>query len=308
MLAHNENRIKWAVGITTLIFLAKLIGGYMTNSLALISDAWHLLTDILALILSWLAIRQSQKGATPKHTFGFHRFGILAALVNNISLIAISIYIFYQAYLRLFNPQPVVVGGMLILACLGLLSNMAIIWCLQGGEKNLNVKSALLHFVGDALASLGVILGAIIIHFTNWYPADTLISALIGAMILKGAWEMLVEIVQILLEGVPPSINLRQLTQRMKEINGIKDVTDIHVWSLSAEQIAMSAHVCIENITIEESYSILREIQNFLQKEYTIGHTTIQFESFPCASCFHGLEDYQCPLCVDSQVLSCETS
>ena len=308
LLVHNEHRMKWALVITALIFLAKLVGGYLTNSLALISDAWHLLTDVLALLLSWMAIKQSQKGATPKHTFGYHRFGILAALVNNLSLIFISIYIFYQAFLRLFNPQPVAVGGMFILAVLGLASNILIIWCLQGGEKNLNVKSALLHFIGDALASVGVIIGGIVIYFTGWYPADTIISALIGGMILKGAWEMLVEIVQILLEGVPPSIDVRELTQNLRKIEKVKDVTDIHVWSLSSEQIAMSAHVCVENITIEESYTILQRIQKMLRQEYNIGHTTIQFEAFPCASCFHGLEGYACALCIDSQSLGYENT
>lgn len=301
MLKDNQKKLGLAVGVTFLVFIVKLIGGYWTNSLALISDAWHYLTDFFALILSWAALWQSQKSATAKHTFGFHRFGILAALVNNLTLIVISFYIFYQAYLRLLHPQTVEIGGMLILSLVGLLCNALIIWILQEGKENINIKSAWLHFVGDALASLGVLVGGLVIYFTHYYPADTLISALIGLAILKTAWDMLVEIINILLEGVPPHIDVNKMVERMKEIEEIKEVNDVHVWSLSSEKIAMSAHVCIGNISIEESAEILEKIQKILMDEYLICHSTIQFEAEPCSSCYHRGNGVGCELCINSK-------
>jgi len=296
---NKQNKMCLAALLTFLIFIIKLVGGYWTNSLALVSDAWHSLTDLLALLLSWWALRQSQKAATLKHTFGFQRFGILAALVNNISLLLVSFYIFYQAYLRFFRPQTIAIEGMLLLALLGLLTNGLIIWSLHGEEKNINIRSAWLHFVGDALASLGVLVGGMIIYCTEWLVADTIISAFIGLTILKTSWDMLVEIVHILLEGVPPHINILQLVADIKKMEGIKEVTDIHVWSLSSEEISMSAHICVENKAMADSSNILQKIVKILQEGYGISHSTIQLETAPCRELSNQSEDYNCHLCLD---------
>ena len=192
-------------------------------------------------------------------TFGYHRVGILAALVNNISLVAISFYILYQAYLRYLSPQDIETSGMSMLAAIGIVISASIVFLVNDGAKNnLNMRSVWLHFAGEGLASLGVLIGGIIIYFTEWYWVDTLLSAVLGLTILRGAVTMLQDITRILLEGTPPNISVKDISQCLRQIHCVKEARDIHVWCLAEEKIALSAHIQIKHdISLSQTEPIL---------------------------------------------------
>lgn len=283
----SSRRLANATMIVGVIFFAKLAGGYYFNSLALLSDAWHLLTDILALGLSWVALLQARRPANQYNTFGFHRYGVMAALINNLTLLGISIYIFLEAYPRLFQPQPVGSIGMMLLAVFGILANGLIILILQEGEQNLNIKSALLHFVGDALASVSIVIGGIIIHFTGWSVVDPILSIIIGLLIVKSAWEMTWEALHILAEGAPKTVNQQEVIQEVLSISGIKGLSDLHLWCLSNEVVSCTLHIEVGNVTVQEGEVIICRVQDALRERFGIVHSTIQMESGPCRTCYH---------------------
>ncbi len=272
-----------AISITTLMMIAEVIGGIITNSLALLSDAGHMLTDSLALGLSLFALSFATRPATATKTYGFYRIEILAALLNSVILAGVAFYIFYEAYSRFFEPPVVKSVPMLVVATIGLLVNIvgAIILS-RSGRESLNIKSALFHMLGDALSSVGVIAAGLIILFTGWYLADPLISLLIGVVIIRGAWQVIMESVHILLEAVPRDINMRKLIDEIRNIKGIKDVHDIHLWTITSGLHALSGHVLIDDILTSHSDEILSEINELLRDHYRISHTTIQFECEAC--------------------------
>lgn len=275
--------------LTFLTFTAKLIGGYLTNSLALTSDAWHLFTDLLSLLLSWWAVKLANHKPTSWATYGFHRAGILAALINNITLIAISFYILYHAYLRYFMPQTVESGGMFIMAIIGLVVNGSIVMLLQTGAKNnLNVRSTWLHFLGDVAADVGVLIGGIIIYFTGWYAVDTLLSGILGLTILRGAVIMLKDIIIILLEGIPGNISANEIATNLKQLPNINAARDVHVWYLAEEEVALSAHIEIaSDILLSHTEPLLHQIKEMLFEKFHITHVNIQFELHECQDCYH---------------------
>ena len=287
--------------LVSIIFVGKFIGAFVTHSLALFSDSWHLLTDIASLIISWWGLKISTKRANNKYTFGYYRFGILTALINNVSLIIISLFIFYQAILRYLHPVDIQPDGMIIFAILGLIVNTIIVTNLKDDSDNMNVKSVFLHFIGDALSDTGVLLGGIIIYFTRLSGVDTLLSAILACLILKNAVMMTFECVKILLEAAPENISINDVRKSIKNIENIEEVTDMHIWSLSKEVLAITAHVSVKHqdvITCEET---LHKIQHLLKDEFNIDHSTIQFEHFTCSSCFHSKADHQngCMMCID---------
>jgi cobalt-zinc-cadmium efflux system protein len=286
---NSSKSLGYATLLTAVHFIAKLIGAYVTNSLALLSDAWHLLTDLLSLILSWWAIKKAVQPPTEWATYGFHRVGILAALVNNVSLVAVSFYILYQAYLRFINPQSIETAGMSLLALAGIAISAVIVFLVNDGAKNnLNMRSVWLHFAGEALASVGVFIGGIVIHFTAWFWVDTLLSALLGLTILRGATTMLREILIILLEGVPNNISVGDISQSLTQIRFVVAARDIHVWCLAEEKVAMSAHVEIgKDIALSQTEPILSEIKLVLARQFNITHVSIQFELCECIDCHH---------------------
>lgn len=294
MHTHNEreaklsNRLRFAVILTALILLGELAGGYLANSLALLSDAGHVFTDLLALLLSWVGVRQATRPASQRMTFGYHRIGILIAITNALTLIAIALFIFYEAYRRLQAPPEVESVLMLTVAFLGLLGNLCIAFLLRPWQQeNLNVRSAFLHVAGDTLASVGVILGGAIIFFSGWFWVDPALSVLIGLIIAFGSWQIIREGLAIFLEASPPHLDFSELVRAMMGIPGIKDVHDLHVWSISHGMHALSCHILIEDLPISQSSDILARLNEVLSRRFRIEHSTVQFE---CEGCdYNGL-------------------
>lgn len=281
--SSNQRNLLIALLITAIVMIAEIIGGLLANSLALLSDAGHMLTDILALGLSLVAMRFAQKPPTPSKTFGFHRLEILAAFFNGMLLVFISFYIFYEAYHRLLHPQEIKGLFMLVVACIGLLANgIGLILLRKTAHTSLNVKSAFFHIVGDTISSGGVILGGLIILYTGWYLVDPLIGIFIGILILRGAYALIIESIDIFLEATPKDINVEEMLDELRKIKGVKDVHHLHLWTITSGINAMSAHVLIDDLLISSSAYILKEIKSLLHNKYRIEHSTIQFECKFC--------------------------
>ncbi|NVL93264.1 MAG: cation transporter, partial [Desulfobacterales bacterium] len=249
----------------------------------LLSDAGHMLTDILALGLTIFAMRFAQKPPTASKTFGFYRLEILAAFFNGMLLLFISFYIFYEAYQRLVHPQEIKGLFMLVVAAIGLLANGVGITILRKStQKSLNVKSAFLHIVGDTISSGGVILGGLVILYTGWYLVDPLIGIFIAMLILWGAYSLVRESMDIFLEATPRDIDVEKMLDDLRKIKGVKDIHHLHLWTITSGIYAMSAHVLIEDLLTSRSAQVLKEIEGLLQGKYSMEHTTIQFESESC--------------------------
>ncbi|EKQ57517.1 MULTISPECIES: cation diffusion facilitator family transporter [unclassified Clostridium] len=298
---QSEKKLILTIICVSIIFVGKFLGAIFTNSLALFSDSWHLLTDIASLILSFWGLKIGLKAANNRYTFGYYRFSILTALINNISLIIISIYIFYKAIVRYFSPIDVQPEGMIIFSILGLIVNTIIVLNLRNNSNNINVKSVFLHFFGDALSDIGVLIGGLIIYFTHLSGVDTLLSGILACLILKNAFKMTIECTRILLEAAPEEVSIDELKSSIKNLGGIMEVTDVHIWSLSKEILSMTAHVSIQECTIENCEKKLHEIQHLLKEKFNIAHSTIQFEKCTCGSCFHSKPDHRkcCNMCID---------
>ena len=263
--------------------VVEVIGGLTANSLALLSDAGHMLTDNLALLLSFVAMKFAAMPATDRRTFGFYRLEILAALINGIILVLISLYIVYEAYLRIRNPQPVAGTLMLVVAAIGLVANIiGAVVLARHSSANLNVRGAYLHILGDAFSSVGVVIGGIIILYTGWYLVDPLLSILISLIIIYGAWSLVKESVSILLESVPAHINIETLSAEIQKIEGVREAYHIHVWTITSGVYAMSAHVLIEDQLVSGSKDVLDRIKALLADKFKIEHSTIQLECDKC--------------------------
>ena len=285
---HLQKKFKFAVAITFCVFLGELIGGIWSGSLALLSDAAHVMSDVFSLLISWLAIYLSTRPATSSRTYGYHRAEVFAAFVNGVSLIGISGWIFYEAYQRYMSPTEIKVTGMFVVACLGLVGNLLILWKLHGGSNNewhgnLNVRSAMLHVIGDTLSSVAVVVGGAIIFWTGWYPIDALLSFLIGGIILFGAVNVTREAVHILLENSPRNADAHTVATHLRGLDAVKDVHDMHIWSLCSNYCALSAHVVVEENTTLAPDRILEQINAELQTHFGISHTTLQLEQIACA-------------------------
>lgn len=296
MLAHEniqtERRFIWSLALTSLIFLAELIGGLWTGSLALLSDSAHVFLDVFALGLSYGALRLSARPADDRHTFGFHRLEVLAALINGLTLGLIAFGIFREALERWQTPQSIKTGEMLVIAVIGLAVNLWVAFILRGeqhhhvhdaGEdhshEDLNMHSAFLHVLGDAISSLGVILAAVLIGQTGLTWIDPLMSVVIGVIILWGSGRVLRSSVHILVEGTPEGMSLDEVAATMTAVPGIYEVHDLHVWNLCSGHIALSAHAVLHDKPAHEYGLILMELQRRLKRAYGIQHTTIQLEN-----------------------------
>ncbi|MGE5172488.1 MAG: cation diffusion facilitator family transporter [Betaproteobacteria bacterium] len=272
-----------ALSITILMMVAEVIGGLLSNSLALLSDAGHMLTDNLALLLSFFAMKFAAMPATERKTFGFYRLEILAALLNGIALVLMSLFIMYQAYLRMLHPQPV--GGtlMLIIAIIGLVANViGAFFLFKHSHTNLNIRGAYLHIIGDAFSSIGVVVGGIIIIYTGRYLIDPILSILISLVIIYGAWSLVKESVNILLESVPGHIDIDTVATEIAKIEGVREAYHIHVWTITSGVYAMSAHVLIDDQLVSGSREIIDEIRNLLSEKFNVLHSTIQLECDRC--------------------------
>ncbi|WP_304222422.1 cation diffusion facilitator family transporter [Gracilinema caldarium] len=283
ILEGSGGKLLASILITTLTLVAELVGGILTGSLALLSDAAHVFMDIFALALSYGAVRLAQKAPSAYHSFGFRRMKVIAAFVNGTTLLVIAIEIFREAYSRLFTSEHVLAGPMLIIAIIGLAANLLVALVLGGHDHDdLNARSAFLHVLGDALSSVGVIVAGIIILFTGWYWVDTIASVLIGIVILTGAFKILKETVHILNEGAPAGSSAKAVEQGLLKIPGILSAHDIHVWTIEPGYTVLSAHVLLEDQLVSNTRPVLELLKRTLDKEFSINHVTIQFECVNC--------------------------
>lgn len=278
----NKQRVFIAMILTFGFMLAEVIGGILSGSLALIADAGHMLSDGVSLLLSWLAFIYSDKQADFKHSFGWHRFQTLAAFVNGLSLLVIAVWIIWEAVWRFYQPVEVMAKPMFIIAVLGLLVNVIVFKILQGGDhNNLNLKSAMIHVMGDLLGSVAAILAAILIYAFAWYWADPLLSLLVALLIMRSGWFVVKKATHILLEGSPQSIDVDAVKSII--ITNIKTITDVHhvhIWSLTNDKHLMSLHIKVDEHM--DDYDVLRETKKLILNHFPVFHTTIQIEHLDC--------------------------
>jgi cobalt-zinc-cadmium efflux system protein len=275
----EQKNLEIAIAATSLIMAVEVIGGIWYNSLALLSDAWHMLTDLLSMLLCFLAGRMVLRPPTAEKTFGYYRVEVLAALANGITLVLVALYIFYEAFQRILFPRTVEVLGMLTIAIIGLVANLVSMTFLSRSIFNINIKSAFLHVMGDALSSIGVVIAAIIMYFTKWYIVDPIISIIIGTIIMFGTSKMLREVIHILMEGTPSRIKLQEVVKTLKSVPNVVDVHDAHVWSVTSYVHYLSAHVIVTRNGYEDTGKVLNELKNKIKEKHGIRHTTIQLET-----------------------------
>ncbi len=275
--------LKWSFIATLLFVVIQFAAGWQAHSLALLSDAGHNLTDALALALAMFGVYLQAKPADESRTFGYHRGGVLAAFINAVSLLGLSAYLFYESYERLLDPQSVNEQIMIVTAGLGIALNVGILIGLRKHESDINIRAASIHMLGDALGSVAIIVGAVIIHYTGWLTIDPILSILIAALIVWSAVDIIRESLNILLEGLPRGLKLQNVIAAMQEVPGVLDVHDVHVWSLGSSAHALSCHALIEDMPPSESDCILKGLTSVLEDRFHIHHTTIQFEHTRCA-------------------------
>jgi cobalt-zinc-cadmium efflux system protein len=262
----------------------EVFAGLRAHSLALLSDAGHNFTDALALLLAWFGVYLQSKPADEIKTFGYHRAGVLAAFVNALTLVALSLWILYESVARLRHPGAVQGTVMMAVAALGVALNGGIMLALRSaGKDDLNVRSAFVHMLGDALGSVAIVGGGAVIRYTGWVRVDPALSILIALLIVWTARDIVRESLNILLEGLPRGIELRDVTASMRTVAGVLDVHDLHIWSLGSSTHALSCHVLIDDVPPSASNAILRSVNGVLAERFHISHTTIQFEHVGCA-------------------------
>ena len=275
----NKKGLLIALIITTGIMLLEFFGGLFTNSLALLSDSGHMLSDASSLLLSLVAFWFATRPASPKKTYGFYRFEILAALFNAVTLFIIAGFIVYEAVQRFFEPPTVASGTMMIIAGIGLLANLLSAWSLisKGDVKNnVNLRSAYLHVLGDALGSVGAIVAGLLMLLFEWYIADPIISVVVAILILKSAWGVLTHSIHILMEGTPITINQKEVKATLEEIDGVLDVHDLHIWTITSGMDSLTCHILIKDD--HDSQEILQQAIDKIRDKFKIEHTTIQIE------------------------------
>lgn len=278
----NARRLFLAFAITAIFMVVEVIGGLISGSLALLADAGHMLTDTAALLFALMAVNFARRPPNARHTFGWLRLTTLAAFVNAIALVVITILIVWEAVQRFYRPEPVAGVTMMVVAVMGLLANMLSFWILHRGseEKNLNVRAAALHVMGDLLGSVGAIVAALVILYTGWTPIDPILSVLVSCLVLRSAWRLLKESVNELLEGAPGSLDIPALKKQLRrEIPEVRDVHHVHVW-LVGEKPVMTLHVQV--VPPRDHDELLGRIQHYLEHHYQIQHATIQMEYQPC--------------------------
>lgn len=281
--------LRIALALTCVILVVEFAGALISHSLALMSDAGHVLTDVFALGLAWFAVEQSRRPADHRRSYGYHRVSILAALVNAVTLIVIVIAIAYEAVRRLAHPEPVHGGIVIVTALIGIALNSYIAFGLRGEHKSLNVRAAVLHVMGDMVASVGVVVAGVVILLTGWLYVDPLISLGIAVLIAVGAWRIVRETVNLLMEGTPAEIDLSAVTLEITGTELVTGMHDLHVWALSSDEVALSCHVVVGECPLGDAEHVVRDLERRLCDRFAIGHTTIQVEScHPCGEIHHG--------------------
>lgn len=288
--------LKRALALTCVILAVEFAGGLFSHSLALLSDAGHVLTDVFALGLAWFAVEQAKRPADQRRSYGYHRVSILAALVNAVTLIVIVVAIAYEAVRRIANPEPVQGVIVIVSALVAISVNSYIAVGLRGDTKSLNLRAAMLHVVGDVAASVGVVVAGVVILLTGWLYIDPLLSLAIAVLIAFGAWRIVRETVNLLLEGTPRDINLGAVTSEIMDTARVTGMHDLHVWALSSEEMALSCHVVVGDCPLADAEHVVRDLERRLCARFDIGHTTIQIEScHPCGEIHHGTGDHNHP-------------
>jgi len=289
--------LKWAIVATLGLVLTELVGGYLGHSIALISDAVHNLSDIPTIVISWFALRWAERPATSDKTYGYHRGGILAAFTNAILLALVALFLFYGAYQRLRHPVVVHEQVMIWISLAALGVNGGITLALAGGRRDLNLRSILVHNLGDALSNLGILSGALAIRATGAQWLDPAIGAAIGALVLWSSYGILKESSHVLLEGLPREMLLEDVARTILSVPGVQEVHDIHIWTLGTDLHALSCHVRIPDMHMDESEKILAGIHERLASKFHITHTTIQFEraGLPRESRYYMPEPFRSP-------------
>lgn len=276
----DRRRLGWTMALMGCVMVVEIAGSWISNSLALLSDAGHMFTDSLALGLAMFAVTMACKPASPRVTYGYYRFEILAALANGILLGMIAVFLFYKAWVRFFEPPEVAGGIVMGVAAVGLVANLAGLYILKGaGHQGLNVRGAAMHVLSDTLSSAAVVAGGAVITFTGWVQIDSILSAGIGLVIVVGSVRLLRESVDVLLETAPAGISLASVRDEIQSIRGVSQVHDLHIWSITSGMTALSGHVVLQATTLEHSDRILNTIKERLRQRYAIEHTTIQIES-----------------------------
>ena len=285
MMSHhkvpdNRKGLRIAIGITAAILLLEFFGGLATNSLALLSDAGHMLSDVSSLVFSLLAMWLAAKPPTADKHYGYSRVEILAALLNGVTLFVIAGLILYEAYHRFLAPEPVSSLQMMVIAVIGLLANLLSAWALlhQGDvQSNINMRSAYLHVLGDALGSVGAIAAGLLMYFGNWYLADPLISVFVALLILKGAWGVVRQAVHILMEGTPPTINARQVQAQLEQIDGVLNVHDLRIWTITSGIHSLSCHLLVDERA--DSQAVLQLASSHIRGDLGVRYATVQIET-----------------------------
>jgi len=281
--AGSRKGLLIALTITAFMMVAEIVGGLLSNSLALLSDAGHMFTDTLALALSFFAMKFAEMPATDRKTYGFYRLEILAALANGAILLLVSAYILYEAYLRIRDPEPVQSTLMLIVAGVGLAVNiLGALFLMKYQRSSLNIRGAFLHILGDAVSSVGVIGGGTVISLTGWYLIDPILSILIALGIIVGAGGLVMESANILLESVPSHLDIGTIEKEIANLPGVREAYHIHLWTITSGVYALSAHVIVDDRTVSSSRELLNAIRGMLSDRFNILHSTVQLECERC--------------------------
>ena len=278
-----QKKFKIFIWLSLFVLVMEIAGGIFTNSLSLLSDAGHVFIDFLALLLTYFALRLSQKNSTKKFTFGYYRAEILAAIANGVILILLTLYIFYESYLRFLSPQAIKGPEMLIIAVIGLSANLYVVIRMHRDEtENLNVRGAYLHVLSDTVSSIGVVIAGILIIITGNFIFDPIISALIGIIILISCLRLIRESTYILMEAVPEHIDLQKVSDDIKKIPCVKEVHALHIWSITSDVYALNSHIVIDAKDVNSLNQIISQINEMLKSKYHITHTVIQSECERC--------------------------
>ena len=276
-------KLQIALFLTVIILVAEVVTGLLANSLALLSDAGHVLADLFALGLSWIAVHQSGRAASGRMTFGYHRVGILVAVVNAVAVVAVAVVIFIEAAGRLGEPPEVKGTLLLAMGLAGGLVNLVVAWVLhEESRHSLNVRSAFLHVLGDLLGSVGVLVAAVAVVAAGWLWMDPVVSIVIGVIILVGAVGIIREAASIFLEASPAHIDIDEMVREMGRVPGVRGMHDLHVWSITPSIHALSCHLLVEDQTIAQACVLLERVNELLSDRFAIGHSTIQMETDVC--------------------------
>ncbi len=288
-MAHNHShsstgiRLLITVLLNLLITVVEVIGGIISGSLALISDALHNFSDAISVIISYIAIRLKERDSSSKHTFGFKRAEILAAVINSSVLVIISIYLFYEAILRFQNPEPIKGILMTVVASIGLAANIAGTLLLKrDAKKSMNIRSSYFHLLSDAISSVAVIIGGLAITFWNMYWLDPLLTILIAVYITRVSFKILSDAIHVLMEGAPPDISIREIQSEVEKLEKVENIHHVHIWTVGENDVHLEAHIDVADMMISKSNILGEQIEALLKTKFGINHITLQFECEQC--------------------------